>query len=76
MLMTTSFHSSSGIIAKSSLQTHYFYGHISDDRVKGQPRVYMAVHWKWVCLAKLLRLSDNGGTPKIAARFFLAVREV
>lgn len=36
----------------------------------------MAVHWKWGRLAKLLHLSDNGRTPKIAARIFLAVREV
>lgn len=47
MLMTMSFHSRNGIIAKSSVGAHYFYGHISEEEPKVSRGLHRAMYRNW-----------------------------
>lgn len=59
MLMTMSFHFRNGIIAECRLQTHYFYGHISEAESKGSP----GLAWQHIGTCLFRTFSDDTRRP-------------
>lgn len=74
MLMTMSFHSRNGIIAKSYSGAHYFYGHISDEEPKVSRGLYIAMYRNWpledtmattYCQLEISRLQFQQEKPRL-----------